>query len=337
MTFATYLPELAPHNMWQQFRLMAMRAIYAGTSIVLWAVAVMEFGSLTPIALTIIVGVGVAFAVAGYRYRNALAPEWVNFVLLCLLGLITSYSIQANPTDGVYWMFPVLGMVFFMFDRIIFLLVIMLIYALFAWACYAFLPFDYALRLALSMLILIAVGTVFLLMMMRMQKMLSKVSVTDQLTRVYSRDHLETVLQEHITKALKLKKPVSLVTIDLDNFKQVNDRFGYMLGDEVIRETAERLQRLVEGTDLIVRSNGAAFTIVLPDTSLNQAGDVAEKILKEIRSEPFSVKSMVMAITASAGVAQWREQQSWGDWMEAADSAMDAAKRQGRNRAKLAH
>lgn len=329
--------QMSPNTMWQEFRLLAMRTIYAGVSIVLLFIFVLYFKELALVELLFLSAAIIGFMVAGLRYRQQLAPEWINFMLLAVVGLITAYAIRADAASGVYWMYPVLAMVFFMFDRAIFVLVIMLIYALFAYVCYTILPFDYALRLGVSMLVLIGVGSMFLVMMLKMQSSLSYLTKTDQLTGAYQREYLTDFMLQQIERSSRDSKAVSLIKLDVDKFRDINDRFGYMLGEEVIRETANRLRRVLRGQDMIIRDKGAAFTIILPDTNLNQAAAAVERILAEIRSEPFKVKSMLVTVTASAGVAQWHKGYDWGKWLELAEDAMDLAKRGGRNRAKLAH
>lgn len=330
-------PPLSTHiNLWQHFRLLAMRMIYFGVAVVLLFIAVLKGVEQKWLHSAAVAVVAIGFATTGWWYRQTLAPQWVNFVCIVALGTLASLAIKASGIAGVYWMYPVLAMVFFMFDKAIFVLVIMLIYAVFAAVTYHFLPFEYAWQLAISMLVLIGVGTVFLVMMAGMQRNLVQANATDTLTSCYHRDYLSQILQQQLHKAAKLKRPLSLIQLDLDGFKLVNDKFGYMFGDKVLQETAKRIRQSVRDTDIVVRSNGAQFTLVLPDTPLKLAAEIGSDVLNRIRHEPFMVKTMMTTVTASAGIAQAHDGQTWQDLLEAVDSAMDKAKRQGRNRLKVA-
>lgn len=323
-------------NVWQQFRLVAMRTIYFGVGVVVFVLAAvlasqgrwLEAGALSCVAF--------AFILTGVIYRNDLAPQWINFLFICALGTLVSVSMKSSGMMAVYWTYPVLAMVFFMFDKTIFVLVIMLIYALFAAVMYKFLPFEYAWRIGLSMLVLISVGGVFLLMMSYMQRNISRLYATDPLTGFYRRDYVTEMLQQAIDRASRSRQPVSAMLIDLDSFRSVNDKFGYMFGDAVLKETAQRIRRYCRRDDVALRSGGTEFLIIFPNTDIKTAAELAGEVLDGLRHEPFAIKSMMTTVTGSAGVAQWRKGQSWGDWLERVDAAKDKAKSQGRNRLRIA-
>jgi diguanylate cyclase (GGDEF)-like protein len=327
---------ILPINLWQQFRLLAMRTIYFGVGAIMLMLAVMKVVDGDWGYGLVLSGVGFGFLATWFIYKEELAPQWINFILVCALGTMVSVSIKSAGMAGVYWMYPVLAMVFFMFDRIIFLLAIMLIYALFAAAMYKFLPFDYAWRIGLSMLVLIGVGAVFLPMMSRMQRNILKISTSDPLTSFYKRDFTGELLQREIEKAREAQHPLSVMLLDIDSFKGVNDRFGYMFGDEILRETARRIESYVREQDILIRSNGAEFLVLFPNTSAPMAAELAQAILEQLRHEPYTVKSMLTRITASAGIAQWQPDQTWGELLEQADDAMYQAKSEGRDGLRIA-
>lgn len=334
-TAATAYP-LENLNLWQQFRLVAMRTIYFGVGVVVFVLAGILAAQARWLEAGALTCVGLAFILTGVIYRNELAPQWINFLFICALGTLVSVSMKSSGMMGVYWMYPVLAMVFFMFDKTIFVLVIMLIYALFAAVMYKFLPFDYAWRIGLSMLVLISVGAVFLLMMSYMQRNISKLYATDPLTGFYRRDYVNDMLQQALQRAERSQQPVSLMMIDLDSFRSVNDKFGYMFGDEVLKETAKRIMRYCRRHDVALRSGGAEFLIIFPNTGIKEAAELAGEVLDGLRHEPFAIKSMMTTVTASAGVAQWQKGQNWGYWLERVDAAKDKAKSQGRNRLRIA-
>jgi diguanylate cyclase (GGDEF)-like protein len=323
-------------NLWQHFRLLAMRMIYFGAALVLLLIAILKGFEQKWLHSLSVFTVAIGFLLVGVVFRKQLAPQWINFVCIVALGVLASLAVKSGGIAGVYWVYPILAMVFFMFDRAIFVLVIMLIYAVFAAVTYRFLPFEYAWQIAVSMLVLIGVGTVFLVMMAGMQRNLIQANATDTLTGCYHRDYLEQIVKQQISKAEKLDRPLSIIQLDLDSFRLVNDKYGYLFGDRVLQETAARIRRLIRDTDIIVRSNGGQFSIVMPDTPLKLAVEMGSDILNRIRHEPYMVKTMMTTIAASAGIAQHKTGNNWQDLVEAVDTAMDRAKKQGRNRLKVA-
>lgn len=336
--FSSFMPTAAimPTNVWQRFRLVAMRTIYFGVGAILLMLAVLAAMDKAWWQALVLLLVGGAFVVTWWRYQQHLAPQWINFVFVCALGALVSFSMKSAGMMAVYWMYPVLAMVFFMFDKTIFILVIMLVYALFAAAMYQFLPFDYAWRIGLSMLVLIAVGATFLVMMLNMQRNLIKATTSDPLTGFYKREYLDELLQHHLQQAEQRQRSLCLMLIDLDAFKAVNDKFGYMFGDAVLQDTARRIRACCRPDDIFIRGNGAEFIVIFPNASLREAAQYSGCVLDNLRHEPFAIKSMMARVTASAGVTQWRPGESWEQLLEKADDAMDTAKSQGRDRLRIA-
>ncbi len=162
-----------------------------------------------------------------------------------------------------------------------------------------------------------------------------ELAVTDPLTGLHNRRFLESHLQTLFDRAVTRMRPLSMMMMDIDAFKQINDRWGHDGGDGVLREFADRLRRNIRGNDLICRYGGEEFVIIMPDTDLSVAGHVAERVRAYIAAEPFVVNGGIDAIpvTASVGVAELKAgQESAGDLMKRADLALYEAKTGGRNR-----
>ncbi|MFM2347540.1 MAG: hypothetical protein RL654_2293 [Pseudomonadota bacterium] len=121
---------------------------------------------------------------------------------------------------------------------------------------------------------------------------------------------------------------LSLVMIDIDHFKRINDRHGHATGDGVLREVAARLRRQMRRGDLLGRLGGEEFAILLPATDLAGAQVQAELARQALRREPVAT---VGTVTASLGVAQWDGSESAADWLHRADLALYEAKRRGRD------
>jgi two-component system cell cycle response regulator len=137
-----------------------------------------------------------------------------------------------------------------------------------------------------------------------------------------------------LTDAAKANgRPLSVVVIDVDNFKSVNDTHGHDAGDTVLREFARRIKRNTRGIDLACRLGGEEFIIIMPDTGMERARQVGERVRECIAGEPFQADHGIqVAVTASVGVATLGEQDTFAGVFKRADRALYAAKRGGRNR-----
>lgn len=164
---------------------------------------------------------------------------------------------------------------------------------------------------------------------------LQRAILRDELTQLMNRRSLERELEQLSMGAIwTIHPPFCIVVCDIDYFKHVNDAHGHLVGDEVLQEIAKRLQGQLRRGTPAYRYGGEEFVIILTDTPLNQAVDVAERLRRAVRSTPFLTKAGHLEITASFGIAQqnltW-DQSAW-DVLHRADSALYEAKRQGRDR-----
>jgi two-component system, cell cycle response regulator len=158
-------------------------------------------------------------------------------------------------------------------------------------------------------------------------------SVTDPLTGTGNFRQLTTTLNREVERATRFTRPLSVLMLDLDHFKLVNDTQGHAFGDAVLREFAHRLTDCLREVDVVARYGGEEFAIVLPETDSAGASAVATRILAAIRSQPFDCLGHVRAVTVSVGVASFPDHgRTAADVMRAADGALYAAKRGGRDR-----
>jgi two-component system cell cycle response regulator len=159
-----------------------------------------------------------------------------------------------------------------------------------------------------------------------------ELSVTDALTGLFNRRFLSSHLNGLLRRSLGENRPLSLVFIDLDFFKKVNDRHGHAAGDIVLREIALRIGRGIRGVDLACRYGGEEFIVVMPGTDLVAATHVSERMRRQIEDCPVVVGDKAISITASFGVTQAKPGDSQDSLIERADKALYRAKRAGRNR-----
>ncbi len=163
-----------------------------------------------------------------------------------------------------------------------------------------------------------------------------ELAVTDQLTGLHNRRYMESQLDALVRRAVVGGgDPVALLVIDIDHFKKINDGFGHAVGDEVLREFAVRLASNVRAIDLPVRFGGEEFVVVMPDTELEHAHRIAERIRLHVAGSPFRVLGgeELLTVTISIGVAaSLGEGDDQIKLVRRADEAMYEAKVGGRNR-----
>jgi diguanylate cyclase (GGDEF)-like protein len=161
-----------------------------------------------------------------------------------------------------------------------------------------------------------------------------RLSTTDGLTGLWNFRYLSQTLAREIERSTRFQRPLAVLMLDLDNFTQDNDRFGHARGDTVLRELAQRVMEVIREVDTFARYGGEEFVVVLPETTVEGAAQLAERICDAVRSEPFVVEGEdPLEITVSVGGAAFPEHgASAATLMRAADKALYVAKDQGRDR-----
>jgi diguanylate cyclase (GGDEF)-like protein len=162
-----------------------------------------------------------------------------------------------------------------------------------------------------------------------------RLSITDGLTGVWNRRYLQLTLAKEIERAQRFERPLSVLMVDIDHFKRVNDLHGHQLGDEVLIEVTRRIMSTVRSQiDSLARYGGEEFVVVLPETGPEGAQVVADKILEVIRHGRFAGDDgPALSLTVSVGIATYEEGGTTADQLiRAADLAMYRAKQAGRDR-----
>ena len=165
-----------------------------------------------------------------------------------------------------------------------------------------------------------------------------ELAITDGLTGLYNRRYLERQLVQLLQAAAAQERPLSVLALDVDFFKSVNDTYGHAAGDRVLQELGARLRSNVRGSDLACRSGGEEFVVVLNEASLAIAERVGERIRKAIAGKPFlAAPGCHLPVTVSVGAASLLGAgEGAEDLLKRADLALYRAKREGRNRVSLA-
>lgn len=162
-----------------------------------------------------------------------------------------------------------------------------------------------------------------------------EMAVLDQLTGLHNRRFMDSRMAVMFDESALRARALALLVLDVDRFKVVNDTWGHDAGDEVLREFADRVRACTRGIDLVARMGGEEVVVVLPDTGLDAAYAVAERIRERVEAEPFAIhnNSRAIPITVSIGVASRRAgDASPAEIMKRADDALYRAKATGRNR-----
>jgi len=165
---------------------------------------------------------------------------------------------------------------------------------------------------------------------------LERLANFDSLTGLYNRRTILGKLHELINLANRYKEDFSLVMLDIDHFKRVNDRYGHLTGDEVLEKIAALIRRNIRDTDTVGRYGGEEFIIILPQTNLSSAWGVAERLRTIIeKAEMKDPAGTVFAITVSQGLAGWERDEDATSLISRADEALYKAKEKGRNRVQI--
>lgn len=163
-------------------------------------------------------------------------------------------------------------------------------------------------------------------------------AITDALTGLYNRHYLDAHVLNLVRHAHEKHRPLALMMMDMDHFKQVNDTYGHNVGDEVLKELSKRIVQCTRGADLVARYGGEEFVVVMPETDVGNATEVAERIRRAVERDPFVISHAVGTInkTISIGVSYLKpEGDSPIDLMKRADEVLYKAKSGGRNRVEI--
>jgi len=167
----------------------------------------------------------------------------------------------------------------------------------------------------------------------RMIENLRKLSIKDPLTDLYNSRYFYEQLEKEITRSDRYFHPLSLIFIDIDNFKSVNDSYGHMAGDKAILMIAKKMEASLRSLDTAYRFAGDEFTVILPETDANQAEVVADRIRSEMENERLVIfERQISKITLSIGIAEYVRNEEMGQFIHRADVNMYQAKQSGGNK-----
>jgi diguanylate cyclase (GGDEF)-like protein len=170
----------------------------------------------------------------------------------------------------------------------------------------------------------------------RYQKTLELAANTDSLTSLLNRHAFMPIIEQAIEEARRDTQPLCILFIDVDFFKKVNDQHGHLFGDATLVQLANLLSNNFRNSDAVCRWGGEEFSVLLKQTDVITAGNIANKVRENVAKTPITYNNKTLNITISIGIAEYITDENCNAWLERSDKALYAAKNNGRNRVQLA-
>lgn len=229
---------------------------------------------------------------------------------------------------GLFWVYPFIFVVFFVQHRFPARIIAAITFTSFVLLAATMYDQMLVLRFSSTLLLLTVCCDVLVGEMMKMEFKLSELAIRDPLTDAYNRRHMNNFLKTTIEETRRNFGPASIIMMDVDHFKSINDKHGHITGDNVLINLVELLHNRQRKLDYVFRTGGEEFVLLLRNTSEQQALTLAEN-LRQYVEEAEVLEGQ--KITVSLGVAEYKLSESIDDWLHRADELMYEAKFNGRN------
>jgi diguanylate cyclase (GGDEF)-like protein len=276
-------------------------------------------------AIVSVVATLVADALAIRRKRD---PPIPYALLLVPIGAAITLSLQTQGVIGAFWCYPVVLFFYFVLSwRMATLCSIALLVHATAMV-HHYLGMGVTVRFCVSLTLTIVIINIIQGIIRDLQARLLGLTLTDPLTGAFNRRHMESRLLEAIQVSRRSRAPVSVLMIDIDHFKRINDEHGHEAGDAVLKRLVALLKQRSRTVDLLFRMGGEEFVVLLPATAEAAAVTHAEELRASIAEAPLLEGRPV---TVSIGVAELGSNDTTVSWIKGADDALYAAKNAGRN------
>lgn len=263
-------------------------------------------------------------------YQLGRKPLFNLGYLFPAVGAFLAICFQEQGVIGALWSYPAILMFYFILPRRQAAWVNVLLLAIVVPSAFSVLPTFLAARVLATLVAVSVLAGIFLHVIADQHRRLQRAATIDPLTGAHNRLQLDIVLTGAFQRAQRYGTPVTLIALDLDHFKSINDSYGHHAGDQVLRRVATLLKSRLRFTDTIFRTGGEEFLVVLDNTPEEPAASVAEELRRRIAEADILGESR--PVTASLGVAQLEADESIEDWLRRSDLRLYSAKEQGRNR-----
>ncbi len=192
------------------------------------------------------------------------------------------------------------------------------------------------LNLMISFIVTLVVVKILQYTLMRYQNQLEEMASTDKLTGLLNRHAFSILIEKLLADFRREPRPISILMIDIDHFKTINDRYGHKAGDDALIFVAHKLQEGLRASDIAVRWGGEEFLIILKGCNLIEARRIAETLRNDVMESPVVVDGGQISLTVSIGLSEYRGNETPDQMVDRADSALYHAKENGRNRTEVA-
>lgn len=187
-------------------------------------------------------------------------------------------------------------------------------------------------NLTISLVVTLVVLLLTHLALVRYQQRMEQLAAVDKLTGLLNRQAFTIFIDKLLAEYRREPRPASVLLVDIDHFKNVNDRFGHLAGDQVLQGVTQRLQHGLRDSDIAVRWGGEEFLLVLRRCDLAEAQRIAENLRQAVAQKTFDIAGQALEVTISIGVAEYDGSELPDQWINRADASLYAAKNSGRNR-----
>ncbi|MGM0501394.1 MAG: sensor domain-containing diguanylate cyclase [Bacillota bacterium] len=165
----------------------------------------------------------------------------------------------------------------------------------------------------------------------RMYNQMEELATKDGLTKLYNHSHFQEILSKEIEKAKRYHRKLSLLMMDIDNFKDFNDTYGHQVGDEVLKNLASLLKEQMRKSDTVARYGGEEFAVILPETEIEGAVKIGQRLNKEIKNMVINYEDLTLKVTVSIGASTYHQDKSQKDLINDSDEALYRAKDSGKD------
>jgi diguanylate cyclase (GGDEF)-like protein len=320
---------LSPKNMSHDFRGMIFYRFSIITTLVLTPFVVYTLVQglwLMGISGFLVLVILVLDAIYVYRGKKPPVPPVVVFLPMILTIVV---SVPKLGFAALLWIYPALVMSYIILSKRVANIVSGIMLVAVIPTAMNWLSLEISIRLVVTLSLTITFVNIFSSELTRIQRKLSELATVDPLTGTYNRRHLEERSDEMIRLRQSKSQSASMLLIDVDHFKGINDKYGHDIGDFVLQELVAKIRVQLRNGDEVFRLGGEEFVILLPSASQGVAVELAEKIRRGVPDIQVQGSD---AVTVSIGVAELSHQESASNWLKRCDDALYRAKNEGRNR-----